>query len=127
MRACAWCGVAAIALSLATTVQRPAHARQPPVQAVPPPAAGGRGPNPTPGLAGLVDSPTSGPDAPRFEVASVKRNKSGGGNTGGLRLLAGGGVRNTNATLRMLIRQAYRLGLTDEIVGGPPWIDTYGF
>ena len=57
----------------------------------------------------------------------MKRNKSGGGNSGGLRLLAGGGVRNTNATLRMLIRQAYRLGLTDEIVGGPPWIDTYGF
>jgi uncharacterized protein (TIGR03435 family) len=27
----------------------------------------------------------------------------------------------------MLVRMAYRLGLTDEIVGGPPWIDTYGF
>jgi uncharacterized protein (TIGR03435 family) len=27
----------------------------------------------------------------------------------------------------MLVRMAYRLGLTDEIVGGPPWIDTDGF
>jgi uncharacterized protein (TIGR03435 family) len=27
----------------------------------------------------------------------------------------------------MLVRTAYRLGLTDEIVGGPSWIDTYGF
>ena len=127
MRARTWCGSAAIALSIATAAQWPADARQPPVQAVPPPLASGRGPNPIPGLAGLVETPTTGPDAPRFEVSSVKRNKSGGGNSGGLRLLAGGGVRNTNATLRMLIRQAYRLGLTDEIVGGPPWIDTYGF
>ena len=127
MRTRTWGGVAAIALSIATTIHWRADARQPPVQVGPPPAAAGRGPNPIPGLAGLVETPTSGPDAPRFEVASVKRNKSGGGNSGGLRLLAGGGVRNTNATLRMLIRQAYRLGLTDEIVGGPPWIDTDGF
>src|SRR5688572_13787300 len=98
-----------------------------PADQVVPPAAGGRAPNPIPGLAGLVETPTTGPDAPRFEVASVKRNKSGGGNSAGLRLLAGGGVRNTNATLRMLIRQAYRLSLTDEIVGGPAWSDTYGF
>jgi uncharacterized protein (TIGR03435 family) len=27
----------------------------------------------------------------------------------------------------MLVRMAYSLGLTDEIVGGPPWMDTYGF
>jgi uncharacterized protein (TIGR03435 family) len=129
MRACTWCGVAAIALSIATTVQWPADARQAPAQAVPPPAAGGRGPNPIPGLAGLVETPTTGPAAPRFEVASVKRNQlgAGGGNPSGSRSLAGGAVRTTNATLRMLVRTAYRLGLTDEIVGGPPWIDTYGF
>ena len=129
MRACTWGGVAAIALSIATTVQWPADARQPPVQAVPPPAAGGRGPNPIPGLAGLVETPTTGPDAPRFEVASVKRNvtEAAAGNPASVRGLAGGAVRTTNATLRMLIRMAYRLGLTDEIVGGPPWIDTFGF
>ena len=27
----------------------------------------------------------------------------------------------------MLIRMAYRLTLTDQIVGGPSWVDTYGF
>jgi uncharacterized protein (TIGR03435 family) len=27
----------------------------------------------------------------------------------------------------MLVRMAYGLGLTDEIVGGPPWIDSFGF
>ena len=27
----------------------------------------------------------------------------------------------------MLVRMAYRLGLTDEIVGGPAWIDRSGF
>src|SRR5687768_3700748 len=129
MRACTWCGVAALALSIATTVQWPADARQAPAQAVPPTAAGGRGPNPIPGLAGLVETPSTGPDAPRFEVASVKRNQlgAGGGNPSGSRSLAGGAVRTTNATLRMLVRTAYRLGLRDEIVGGPPWIDTYGF
>jgi hypothetical protein len=35
------------------------------------------------------------------------------------RTLAGGVVRTTNSTLKMLIRMAYRLTLTDEIVGGP--------
>lgn len=123
-----WC-VVTVAVSIAATVQWPADARQPPVQAVPPPAAGGRGPNPIPGLAGLVQTPTTGPDAPRFEVASVKRNvaEAVAGNPASVRGLAGGAVRTTNATLRMLVRMAYRLGLTDEIVGGPPWIDTVGF
>ena len=97
---------------------------------VPPGAvAGGRGPNPMTGLAGLVETPTTGPDAPRFEVASVKRNalEAVGGNPGNLRGLAGGGFRATNATLRMLIRSAYRLSLTDDIIGGPSWIDKDGF
>lgn len=98
----------------------------PPGQAVPPP--GGRGPNPFLGLSGWIDSPTTGPDAPRFEVASVKRNRDADGTgRGGQRTLVGGQVRTTGSTLRMLIRMAYRLALTDEIVGGPPWIDSYGF
>jgi uncharacterized protein (TIGR03435 family) len=124
-----WGAVTALALSIAMVVQWPAGAQQPVSQAIPPPVGGGRGPNPIPGLAGLVETPTSGPEAPRFEVASVKRNKagSGPGNPSGTRRLAGGAVRTTNATLRMLVRMAYGLGLTDEIVGGPSWIDTYGF
>ena len=128
MRCGIWC-VAAVALSITAAGQWSADAWQPPVQTVPQPPASGRGPNPIPGLAGLVETPTTGPDAPRFEVASVKRNTAGTGpgNPSGTRRLAGGAVRTTNATLRMLVRMAYGLGLTDEIVGGPPWIDTYGF
>ena len=126
MRCGIWC-VAAVALSITAAGRWSADAWQPPVQTVPQPAAGGRGPNPIPGLAGLIESPTSGRDAPRFEVASIKRNAIGGSSPGGSRTLVTGQVRTTNATLRMLVRMAYRLGLTDEIVGGPPWIDTYGF
>jgi len=79
------------------------------------------------GLVGLVETPTTGPDAPRFEVASVKRNKEGAGGNTNLRGLAGGAFRATNATLKMLIRNAYRLMLTDEVVGGPSWTDSDGF
>lgn len=129
MRACVWCAVAAVALSVGTAMTTSAAGAQAAVQGAPPPVDGGRGPNPIPGLAGLVETPTTGPDAPRFEVASVKRNttEAVAGNPARVRGLAGGAVRTTNATLRMLVRMAYRLGLTDEIVGGPPWIDRYGF
>ena len=103
-------------------------------QAPPPPPftgpqiVGARGPNPFLGLSAWVDSPTSGPNAPRFEVASVKRNEAGADSgRGGRRTLAGGVVRTTNSTLKMLIRMAYRLALTDEIVGGPSWVDSDGF
>ena len=104
-----WPAATAAAVFIGVMLTSSAGAWEPAVQG-PPPAAGLRGPNPIPGLAGLVETPTTGPDAPRFEVASVKPDKGGAGNSAGLRLLAGGGVRNTNATLRMLIRQAYRLG-----------------
>jgi uncharacterized protein (TIGR03435 family) len=58
----------------------------------------------------------------------VKRNPlSTGGIPGGSRTLVGGVVRTTNATLKMLVRMAYRLMLTDEIVGGPSWIESFGF
>ena len=109
---------------------KPGGAQQPPAPAVSaggPQVAGGRGPNPFLGLAGWIESPTSGPNAPRFEVASVKRNPLNADNPGGSRTQVGGAVRTTNATLKRLIRMAYRLTLTDEIVGGPPWVDTYGF
>ena len=124
-------GLAVVSLAIASFSARPDAAQQPAPPPVPnagPQVAGGRGPNPFLGLAGWVDSPTSGPDAPRFEVASVKRNKEGAASGhGGSRTSVGGVVRTTNATLRMLIRTAYRLGFTDQIVGGPSWIDSYGF
>jgi len=101
---------------------------------VPPPNAGaqiggGRGPNPMPGLERFVDSPTSGPNAPRFEVASVKRNQAGfGGTTGSFsQMLPSGQVRISNAPLGMIVRTAYGLRLTDQLVGGPAWIGTDGF
>ena len=93
-----------------------------------PQVSGGRGPSPFLGLAGWIESPTSGPNAPRFEVTSVKRNEAGaGGGRGGSRTLVGGVVRTTNTTLKQLVRMAYRLTLTEEVVGGPPWVDTFGF
>jgi uncharacterized protein (TIGR03435 family) len=106
-------------------------ARQPPAGPPPiarPQAAGGRGPSPFLGLSGWIESPTTGPAAPRFEVASVKRNPlSPTDNPGVSQTQVGGAVRTTNATLKRLIRMAYRLALTDEIVGGPSWVDTLGF
>ena len=123
--------VGSIAMFVAVgLLTRPGGAQQPPA---PPALAGGpqpvgRGPSPFLGLAGWIDSPTSGPDAPRFEVASVKRNPLNTvDNPGGSRTQVGGAVRATNTTLKRLIRMAYRLNLTDEIVGGPSWADTFGF
>src|SRR5687768_3414944 len=118
-------------LAMVLIAGKPGGAQPPPPAPAPaggPPLAGGRGPNPFLGLAGWIDSPTSGPDAPRFEVASVKRNPLGtAGGPGGSRTQVGGAVRTTNATLKQLIRMAYRLTLIDEIVGGPSWVETYGF
>ena len=109
---------------------KPGGAQQPPPPApiAGPQAAGGRGPSPFLGLSGWIDSPTSGPNAPRFEVASVKRNAlNTADNPGVSQTQVGGAVRSTNATLKRLIRMAYRLALTDEVVGGPSWVDTQGF
>jgi len=88
-----------------------------------------RGAPPLPGLAGFVESPTTGPNAPRFAVASIKRNEAGVGGSGGSfgQTLPGGQVRSTNLSLRTLIRTAYGLTMTDQVMGGPSWIDTYGF
>lgn len=59
--------------------------------------------------------------APAFEVASIKPNKSNDGRIM-LGMQPGGRFTATNATLRLLVRQAY--GLQDfQIVGGPTWLD----
>jgi len=62
--------------------------------------------------------------APAFEVASIRRNTSGGSRT----LMDGAGDRFSvsNAPLRMLILLAYEL-LDDQLVGGPGWINTDRF
>jgi len=82
------------------------------------------------GLAAMIDSPTTGPDAPRFEVASIRRNPGPGldrGGTGGGTTLPTGQVRTTNAPLVQLIRMAYGLRMTDLVVGVPAWANTDGF
>jgi uncharacterized protein (TIGR03435 family) len=58
---------------------------------------------------------------PRFEVASIKQNKSG---TSGVRVqvLPGGRYTASNVTLHQLIRDAYRLQ-NFQLSGGPSWIN----
>jgi uncharacterized protein (TIGR03435 family) len=60
-----------------------------------------------------------------FEVASIKLNKSGVGPVGapGDRF-SNGQFRTTNIPLRLLMRQAFQRMQTDEIEGGPAWLDT---
>jgi uncharacterized protein (TIGR03435 family) len=62
---------------------------------------------------------------PAFEVASVTPNKSGDPYVGapGDRF-SDGRFRYTNVPLRLLIRQAFERPGTEEIRGGPDWLDT---
>ena len=79
----------------------------------------------------MIDGPRLGAQAPQaqtasptFEVASVKPNKSG---QGFVQLGGGGGQYTiTNAPLRLIIRNAYRLQ-DFQIVGGPPWLNSDRF
>jgi uncharacterized protein (TIGR03435 family) len=81
--------------------------------------------------AALIDGPRLGAQAPQaqtasptFEVASVKPNKSG---QGFVQLGGGGGQYTiTNAPLRLIIRNAYRLQ-DFQIVGGPTWLTSDRF
>jgi len=65
---------------------------------------------------------TASPQAPSFEVASVKQNLS----TDGLSIVWFGDpdrVRETNVTVASLMQFAYRLK-EGELVGGPDWINS---
>jgi bla regulator protein blaR1 len=81
------------------------------------------------GLIGATIVPRLGAQAPAgsptFEVASVKPNKSGDGRVM-LGLQPGGRFTATNVTLRLLIRNAYRVQ-DFQIVGGPGWISSDHF
>ncbi len=59
---------------------------------------------------------------PSFEVASVKRNVSGG-KRGSTQLRPGGRLVIVNENLRSVIKDAYGEGRLD-VVGGPAWVDT---
>src|SRR5688572_18471264 len=61
----------------------------------------------------------------QFEVASVKPNKTGD-TSSALRLQPGGRIVATNVALRLLIRNLYNVQ-ADQIVGGPPWIESERF
>ncbi len=72
-----------------------------------------------------TQSPASSGDAPKFEVASIKQNKSGGpGMT--LHIEPGGRFVANNITLQLLVQEAY--GLKDsQISGGPAWINSENY
>ena len=70
-----------------------------------------------------AQSPAGDPGALRFEVASLKAGRPGGPG-GGMRPEPGGPrYLGNNVTLKMLIMVAYRIK-SDQVVGGPGWIDT---
>lgn len=63
--------------------------------------------------------------APQFEVASVKPNRSGDAKVL-IQTLPGGRFTAENVTLRMLIRNAYQLQDV-QMAGGPSWLNTDRF
>lgn len=79
--------------------------------------------------AAVVSIAAGAAQSPRFDVASVKPNKSGDATRGRVDLQPGGRFSTTNATLRQLIQSAYQRHAFDrrEISGGPAWIDSDRF
>jgi uncharacterized protein (TIGR03435 family) len=58
-----------------------------------------------------------------FDVASVRKNTSGGG-AGQFQIFPGGQFRASNATVRQLVQSAFDFTFERfQIVGGPSWID----
>jgi uncharacterized protein (TIGR03435 family) len=78
------------------------------------------------GLEALVDSPTTGPDAPRFDAASIRRSTSRD-NFNGAQIYEGGRFRATNSTLVRLVQIAYGLRPMDPVLEGPAWARTDGY
>jgi uncharacterized protein (TIGR03435 family) len=112
-------------------VERPTSNDAPgaePAATPPPQAPAGRQPPPglPQGLGAMVESPTTGPDAPRFAAASIKRSTSRE-NFGGTQISEGGPFRATNSTLMRLIQVAYGLRPTDTVLGGPDWARRDGY
>jgi uncharacterized protein (TIGR03435 family) len=64
------------------------------------------------------------PKQPAFDVTSVKQNTSGEIGMGGPGdRFQNGQFRLTNRPLRQLIREAFRIRRTDDLIGGPAWLD----
>jgi uncharacterized protein (TIGR03435 family) len=64
--------------------------------------------------------------APKFEVASVKPNTDPSVRMRGLRPMPNGRLTATNATLLMMLVNAYGMQ-PYQFLGGPNWMDTEGF
>lgn len=78
------------------------------------------------GVAGTAATQAQSTPAPKFEVASVKTNRSGEPLRMGPAQQQGGRVYAVNQPLRLLIRVAY--GLEDnQVSGGPSWIESAFF
>jgi len=74
----------------------------------------------------VAQSPAAGASkAAAFEVASVKPNNSGDGRVA-IMAQPGGRISMTNVTLRLMIRNAYRVQ-DSQIAGGPDWLNTARF
>jgi hypothetical protein len=79
----------------------------------------------TAALCGAFVVHAQGTAEPAFEVASIRLNTSGEPYVGapGDRF-ADGRFRYTNVPLRLLIRQAFERWRSDDVRGGPGWLDT---
>jgi uncharacterized protein (TIGR03435 family) len=79
----------------------------------------------TAALCGALVVHAQGSVEPAFEVASIKANTSGEPYVGapGDRF-SDGRFRYTNVPLRLLIRQAFERLRSDDVRGGPGWLDT---
>jgi uncharacterized protein (TIGR03435 family) len=68
-----------------------------------------------------AQAPTGAPTT--FDVASVRKNTSGGGGAQ-FQILPGGQFRAANATVRQLVQAAHDFAYERfQVVGGPTWID----
>jgi uncharacterized protein (TIGR03435 family) len=75
-------------------------------------------------VVGLITSSGAAQTERRFDVTSVKRNNSG--DDGVSMTPTPAGIAWTNATLQMMMRQAYRVQ-DFQIVDGPGWLSTARF
>ncbi|MGH9439187.1 MAG: TIGR03435 family protein, partial [Terriglobia bacterium] len=75
---------------------------------------------------GLMNAPASTAQTtglkPKFEVASIKPDKSGGRNIG-VRISPGGRIHANNVSLKILIEMAYDVK-DFQLTGGPKWTDS---
>ncbi len=62
----------------------------------------------------------------RFEVASVRQNNTTEARIRDFAIQPGGRFKSTNASVRLLIQNAYQLRRF-QVLGGPSWIDSDGY